>query len=49
MTLGRQMYPENSNYLMKHFRLYGYVLIDLKPSPPTINDCAVILLTIYRV
>ena len=39
MTLGRQMYPENSNHLMKHFKEatskpYGYLLIDLKPFTP---------------
>ena len=39
MTLGRQMYPDNSNHLMKHFKEatskpYGYFLIDLKPLTP---------------
>ena len=35
MTLSRQMYPENTEHLMKHFREatskpYGYLLIDNK-------------------
>ena len=39
MTLSRQMYPDNSNHLMKHFKEgtskpYGYLLIDLKPFTP---------------
>ncbi|XP_069122470.1 uncharacterized protein [Argopecten irradians] len=39
MTLARQMYPGNHEYLMRHFseatdKPYGYLLIDLKPSTP---------------
>ena len=39
MTLGKQMYPENSQYLLNHFKQatshpYGYLLIDLKPMTP---------------
>ena len=37
MTLARQIYPENSQYLMRHFqaatsKAYGYLAIDLKPT-----------------
>lgn len=39
MTLARQMYPENSQHLMRYFKEatskpYGYLLIDLKPTTP---------------
>lgn len=39
MTLARQMYPENPKHLLRHFKEvtskpYGYLLIDLKPTPP---------------
>ena len=39
MTLARQMYPENPQYLMRYFHRatsqpYGYLLIDLKPCTP---------------
>jgi len=39
MTLARQMYPENPQYLMRHFKdavnkPYGYLLTDLKPATP---------------
>lgn len=39
MTLSRQMYPENSQHLLKHFKEatskpYGYLLVDLKPTTP---------------
>ena len=39
MTLGRQMYPENSHYFIRHFeaatsRPYGYLAVDLKPNTP---------------
>ena len=39
MVLGRQMYPDRSNYFMKHFAKatkhpYGYLMIDLKPFTP---------------
>lgn len=37
MTLARQMYPENPQHLLRHFKKatskpYGYLLIDLKPT-----------------
>lgn len=37
MTLARQMYPHNSNYMIEAFndavkRPYGYLLVDLKPN-----------------
>lgn len=39
MTLSRQMYPENSQHLLRHFKEatskpYGYLLVDLKPTTP---------------
>lgn len=39
MTLFRQMYPENSQHLLRHFKEatskpYGYLLVDLKPTTP---------------
>jgi hypothetical protein len=39
MTLARQMYPENPQYVLRHFKEatskpYGYLLIDLKPTTP---------------
>ncbi|XP_021346698.1 putative metallocarboxypeptidase ecm14 [Mizuhopecten yessoensis] len=39
MTLDRQMYPENVQHLMRHFKeatsqLNGYLLVDLKQSTP---------------
>ena len=39
MTLSRQMYPENPQHLMRHFRMatsrpYDYLLVDLKPTTP---------------
>lgn len=39
MTLSRQVYPENSQYLLRHFKEasskpYGYLLVDLKPTTP---------------
>lgn len=41
MTLSRQMYPENSQHLLRHFKEatskpYGYLLVDLKPTTPSI-------------
>lgn len=37
LTLSRQMYPENPQHLLRHFKEatskpYGYLLIDLKPT-----------------
>ena len=37
MTLSRQMYPENPQHLLNHFKeatskLYGYLVVDLKPT-----------------
>lgn len=39
MTVSRQMYPENSQHLLRHFKEaiskpYGYLLVDLKPTTP---------------
>ncbi len=39
MTLGRQMYPSNSQYFVRHFedavsKPYGYLLLDLRTSTP---------------
>lgn len=39
MTLSRQMYPENSQHLLRHFKEatskpYRYLLVDLKPTTP---------------
>lgn len=39
LTLSRQMYPENPQHLLRHFKEatskpYGYLLIDLKPTTP---------------
>ncbi len=39
MTLGRQMYPNNSKYFVRHFeeavsKPYGYLLVDLKSTTP---------------
>lgn len=39
MTLARQMYPDNSQHLIRHFKEatekpFGYLLIDLKPTTP---------------
>lgn len=39
MTLARQMYPDNSQHLMRHFteateKPFQYLLIDLKPTTP---------------
>lgn len=39
MTLARQMYPDNTQYLLRHFKEatskpYGYLLVDLKPTTP---------------
>lgn len=39
MTLSRQMYPENSQHLLRHFKEAtskpcGYLLADLKPTTP---------------
>lgn len=39
MTLARQMYPENPQYVLRHFKEatskpYGYLLIDLTPTTP---------------
>lgn len=39
MTLSRQMYPENSQHLLRHFKEatskpYGYLRVDLKPTKP---------------
>lgn len=39
MTLGRQMYPSNSQYFLRHFedavsKPYGYLLVDLKTTTP---------------
>lgn len=37
MTLARQMYPDNPQHLLRHFKEatskpYGYLLVDLKPT-----------------
>lgn len=39
ITLARQIYPDNSQHLTKHFKEatekpFGYLLIDLKPTTP---------------
>lgn len=39
MTLAGQLYPDNTQYLLRHFKEatskpYGYLLVDLKPTTP---------------
>lgn len=52
MILSRQMYPENPQHLLRHFKEatskpYGYLLIDLKPTTPEhLRMCTNIMNTI---
>lgn len=44
IVLARQMYPENTQYLLRHFKEatskpYRYLLSDLKPTTPDICAC----------